>query len=153
MCGWRAELSRVRAHYSHRRLSRSGRREQGLQLTNDRRAFADRRGDTFRGARADVADGEDAGNAGLEASRPGALAGEHEASVVEGDGAGAQPTGVRVSADESEEVADGLDDLCRAVAPGDAGKTGARLAIEAGELAALVDLDVWQDADPIDEIA
>ena len=96
----------------------SGRREQGVQLTDDRRAFAYRRGDTFRGAGADVADGEDAGNAGLEASGPGAFAGEHEASGVEGDGAGAQPTGVRVGADESEEVAYGLGDLCRAVAPG-----------------------------------
>lgn len=80
------------------------------------RAFADCGGHALHRAAAEVAGGEDAGQAGLQRQAVAALAlpqfgngaglclraGEHEAARVEGERAG-QPIGVRVGAGEDEQ--------------------------------------------------
>src|SRR3954452_14332027 len=86
-----------------------------LMHEGDRHApFADRRGDTFHGAEANVAAGEDPGDAGLQQIRvtvarpapvrPDLGARQDVTALVERD-LGWQPPGLRVGADEYEQAA------------------------------------------------
>ena len=116
-----ADVRRMPAFVGHqilpvkRRLSglSAGLREIGVQRGHHLRAFADGGGDALDRAGAHVADREDAAAVGLERMAPGAhlRPGADEALGVQRDAALRQPVGVRIGADEQEQMADRLRDL------------------------------------------
>src|SRR3989442_6518783 len=95
--------------------------EEGVQRRDDLRSLPDRGRDPFHRTGAHVADGEHAGPAGLEGPAIGAdiRTGAHEPLVVERYVAAGQPIGVRLGADEEEEVPDQPAHLLARLSPAD----------------------------------
>ncbi len=79
-----------------------------MQRRDDLRAFADRGSDAFDRFGADVADGENAAAARLQrmAIAAGIFAGQYKAFGVERDARAGEPVGIRIGADEQEQMAD-----------------------------------------------
>ena len=83
----------------------AGLRKICVQRGDHLRALADRGGDPLDRARADVADREDARQAGFERALD-VAPGANKALVVERDAGAGQPVGIGFGADEQEEVTD-----------------------------------------------
>src|SRR5439155_8181296 len=109
--------------------------EEGVQCRDDLRPLSHCGRDAFHRTGPHVADGEHAGAAGLEwpATHADIRTGAHEPLVVERDVAAGQPTGVRVGADEEEEVLDWPAQLLAGSSPADRSE-GAVLPLGSGEV-------------------
>src|SRR5262249_47490807 len=108
-------------------------RQERVQRRHHLCALADRGGDPLHRAAADVADSEDARPAGLEGmpiAGAGLGAGANEAMAVERDAALGEPRGIRIGADEKEELRGAAADLPTAAARAPAD----RLQLSAGAL-------------------
>ncbi len=96
--------------------------EEGMQRGDDLRTFAHRGGDALHRARAHVADGEDSMTAGFQRLAVGAgqvATGEHEAFTIKLHARVPKPGGIRVGADEQEQVLDGAVLLAPLMPPAD----------------------------------
>src|ERR1700722_6842050 len=78
-----------------------------MQRRHDLCAFADGCSDAFDGSRANVTDGEDTAPARLQGMplAAGIFAGQHEPFAVERNATAGKPIGIRVGADEQEQMA------------------------------------------------
>src|SRR5262245_14839711 len=132
-------------------------RQERVQRRHHLGALADRGGDTLHRAAADVADREDARPARLEGmpiAGAGLGAGAYEPIAVERDAALGEPRGVRIGADEEEELRGAAAGLLTAVAraPADRLQPSAG-ALDAAHLAAQVHHDVRERRDAVDQVA